>query len=75
MKMPMPDKSMENMGPVKRDAKSGGDHRDSPREVHMNDKPATRAPSARSQLRSGGPGVGAHGGMSHACSTLRGMKA
>jgi hypothetical protein len=86
MKMPMADQTREHRGPsehkqakmsgmgdVKKDATSGGEKRDTDR-VHMNDKPAVRPASKASQLKSGGPGVGAHGGMSHACSTLRSMK-
>jgi hypothetical protein len=74
MKMQMADRSMENMGPVKSVAKSGGAMRDSPDTVHKNAPPASRVETKREQLKSGGPGVGAHGGMSHAVATLKGMK-
>ena len=70
----MTDRSMESMGPVKSAAKSGGTMRDEPNKVNMNAKAAVHAESKRSQLKSGGPGVGAKGGMSHAVSTLAKMK-
>lgn len=69
----MTDKSMMNMGPVKSAATSGGKMRDTDK-VHMNEKPAVKAPSKSNQMKSGGPGVGGKGGMSHAVSTLSRMK-
>ena len=74
MKMPMTDRSMESMGPVKAAAKSGGKMRDEPHKVNMNVPVAVKPASKREQLRSGGPGVGAKGGMSHAVSALAKMK-
>ena len=50
--------------------------RDDTAKLKMDDKPKgmTKPASRADQLRSGGPGVGANGGMAHACATLSKMK-